>query len=153
MDLFVTICGVIGAWLLVAGPLFQGALELRDTSGRLPLGDDADWSTESSVSAWWWLIPPFAVLVLWLEERRFPRLWRDVWSDEQREQARSFADRATGWLVVSAGAFFIALEVTWLLAREAGWPVIGYWLFVAALTATCVTATTAALSATDRRSR
>jgi len=53
-------CGFVGAWLLVAGPVYQAALELdaeevardalENAANRLP--------PTPQPSVWWWLIPP-----------------------------------------------------------------------------------------------
>jgi hypothetical protein len=57
--------GFLGAWLLVAGPLYQGALELREeevdregieaSTARVPRPDPP--------SPWWWLLPPAVYLI------------------------------------------------------------------------------------------
>jgi hypothetical protein len=42
-----------GAWLLVAGPLYQGSVEL----GELDFDRDGIQGTAAAVH-WWWLLPP-----------------------------------------------------------------------------------------------
>ena len=54
--------GFVGAWLLVAGPLLQGAIELReeeiDREGFEALRGKVDYP--APISRWWWLLPPVA---------------------------------------------------------------------------------------------
>src|SRR5215468_9479331 len=57
--------GFLGAWLLVAGPLYQGAIELLEEDidregidasiARIPRPDPP--------SPWWWLLPPVMYLI------------------------------------------------------------------------------------------
>mgnify|MGYP000960771270 CR=1 FL=1 len=70
-------CGTIGAWLLVGGPLYQGALELTDSADDAHFDDAIPQGRE--VAWWWWMVSPAAVLLLWIEERRFRRLWPASW--------------------------------------------------------------------------
>lgn len=141
-------CGTIGAWLLVAGPLYQGALELSDGVDDFPVDDEPD--AASGVSAWWWLVPPAAVGLLWIRERRLRRLWESEWSGAQRVAFLQFADRAVGWLVVSAGAFLLALEVTWYLTVRSGLSTLTFWLLIAVLTTVSFVATAVAISRHQR---
>ena len=137
-------CGTIGAWLLVAGPLYQGALELSDVVDDFPVDDESE--ATPGVSAWWWLLPPAAVGMMWIRERRLRRLWESEWSGVERVAFLQFADRAVGWLVVSAGAFLLALEVTWYLAVQSGLSTLTFWLLIVLLTAASVVATAVAIS-------
>ena len=52
-------CGFLGAWLLVAGPLYQAAQELDEQEfSREELATAATRSEAGDrPSAWWWLIP------------------------------------------------------------------------------------------------
>ena len=57
--------GFLGAWLLVAGPLYQGAIELVEED----IDREAIAETTASVprpdppSPWWWLLPPVMYLI------------------------------------------------------------------------------------------
>ncbi len=67
--------GALGAWLLVAGPLYQAATELRDQglTQRRALPDTI--APSQPISPWWWLIPPVAY---WRHHRERTRIKREV---------------------------------------------------------------------------
>ena len=60
MDVFIHLAGFVGAWLLVAGPLLQGAIELRDEEmdreGFEKVKGDVEYP--QPISRWWWLLAP-----------------------------------------------------------------------------------------------
>ena len=59
-------CGFFGAWLLVAGPFHQAALELSDERYDEEQMEQLRRDTPSHrVSRWWWLIPP-----VWYSKQR-----------------------------------------------------------------------------------
>jgi hypothetical protein len=70
--------GFLGAWLLVAGPLYQGAIELHEqdvdrdaieaSSARVPRPDPP-----SPWWWWWWLLPPVLYLIRRHRGRAFRR--------------------------------------------------------------------------------
>lgn len=118
-----------GAWMLVAGPLYQGALELLEadfdkegieaaTSGLVP---------PPSPSAWWWLLPPVMLIKNSRNSKAFHEEAMTLLTPEQLEQFNGFRHKATGWLTVSAGAFFLALRETWDLVEHYEWPVWVFW--------------------------
>ncbi|WP_223623167.1 hypothetical protein [Microbacterium sp. EST19A] len=118
MDTFVLWCAAIGAWLLVAGPLYQGALELAEVAARYadhlsqPVAPERH---PSEVSPWWWLLPPVAVVLIWRSARRERAAYVESVSPTTREAITTFSSHAQGWLLVAAGAFLIALKETWHL--------------------------------------
>lgn len=125
--------GFAGAWLLVAGPLYQGALELLEQEIDRT-GFEAVYQglpPPEMPSAWWWLMPP----VMFARRRRlneaYRRQVREQLTPQQREQFTGFMQKATGWFVVAAGASLLAVKETWELAEHLEWPV---WVFVAVLT-------------------
>ena len=63
MDVFIHWAGFLGAWLLVAGPLLQGALELRDEEMDREGFErvKTDMVYPEPISRWWWLLPPVAI--------------------------------------------------------------------------------------------
>lgn len=130
--------GFLGAWFLVAGPVYQAALELRDedtqrdelmtTISRIPRSEPP--------SPWWWLLPP----VHYLLSRRRARDDRNrLIAALSLEQLRALADymnKATGWLLVATGGLFIAVKETYELAEVHEWPIgvlVGLVLVMAAL--------------------
>ncbi|GAA2058990.1 hypothetical protein [Williamsia deligens] len=114
--------GFLGAWLLVAGPLYQGAVELleqdqraaAETSNRLP-------APPPPPSAWWWLLPPFMLI---LRRRRSNRYRDDVLArltPAERAQRAGFLHKAAGWFVVALGGTFIAIKEMGELVEHHEW--------------------------------
>ena len=146
--------GFLGAWLLVAGPLYQGALELRE--------EDVDREgMEASIagvprpeppSPWWWLLPP----VMYVLHRRWARAYRQATFAQltglQREQFISFRNKATGWFTVAGGAALLAAGETWHLAEHYDWPVWLFWLLIAVML-TLAVLNTAIRMISDERTR
>jgi hypothetical protein len=116
--------GFLGAWLLVAGPLFQAAVELdvedhqREALGRAARRVEP----RPRVSPWWWLLPPVAYVL----SRRQQRARRDeVFAALTPDEVATFVEFtnvSTGWAMVAGGAFFIALKETYELAETYEWP-------------------------------
>lgn len=134
METVIAWAGFIGGWLLVAGPLFQAAVELRELEvDRAGISAATSSVAPPPISNWWWLLPPVAYLKL----RRRSRLHRaavlDALTTEQRGQMVGFMNKANGWLTVSIGAAFIAIKETWELHEVGEWPLWLFWLFVVAM--------------------
>jgi hypothetical protein len=135
MDQVIAWAGFLGAWLLVAGPLYQGALELREeqvdreaievSKAKVPR---PEWP-----SPWWWLVPP-VMYELW---RRRSNAYRDAvlaeLSPAQREQFTSFINKANGWFTVAVGASLLAAEQSWNLITKYHWPGWLFWVLIAAM--------------------
>lgn len=125
-------CGFAGAWLLVAGPVYQAVLELRDEDiARDRIAATAhEIGPLEPVSPWWWLLPPVAY---WLNKRRRDRFQRQVLgrlSDEDFEAFVSFVNKAQGWLLVGLGGLLIAAKETWELVEGHEWETWVFWLLV-----------------------
>ena len=125
-------CGFFGAWLLVAGPLYQGALELieQEIDREGFAATIADLAPRSLPSAWWWVLPP---VMLVLRQRRSEAYRREMltrFTPEQRVQFTGYVQKATGWFVVAAGASLLAVKETWELTEHLEWPA---WVFVVLL--------------------
>jgi hypothetical protein len=124
--------GFFGAWLLVAGPLYQAALELgeEDISRDAMAGVDRPVPSTNRPSGWWWLIPP----VGYWKQRRYAQdernammaaLPRDVMTNWV-----TFMNKATAWFYVASGAFLIALKETYELVEGHEWPTFVFWILV-----------------------
>lgn len=117
-------CGFIGAWALVAGPVYQGAVELDEVKvdRSALMAQAAAVPLPERISPWWWLLPPVAYV---LTTRR-QRPWQhQVWAaldPQQREQFLTYSNKATGWFVVGAGAALIAVKETVELVEVFEWP-------------------------------
>lgn len=132
MEAVIAWCGFAGAWLLVIGPLFQGALELLEQeTGRAGFDESVHAiAPPPPPSGWWWFLPP---VMLVLRRRRSSEYRRRVLSHltpEQRAQRDGFIHKATGWFVVASGASLLAVKESWELAAGEHWPA---WLFVLVL--------------------
>lgn len=146
-----------GAWLLVAGPLNQGSVELQeldiDREGIEGVKASAVRAPGQELpSAWWWLLPP----VMYVLRRRRNRAFRQATfaqlTDAQREQFTSFRNKATGWFTVAAGATLLAAGETWQIVEHHCWPVWLFWLLVVAMLGVAVINTTFRMI-TDERTR
>jgi hypothetical protein len=152
MDIFIHLAGFIGAWLLVAGPLLQGAIELRDEEmdreGFERVKTDVEYP--APISRWWWLLPP----VFYYKNKRrsdeFRRATMGVLTVEQRRQFVGFTNKATGWFTVAGGAFLIFLKEAWELAELFELPVWLYALVVVVLAIAAVANTINRLSKSDQ---
>jgi hypothetical protein len=127
-------CGFVGAWLLVAGPLYQAALELQeqDLERERIRQVTAQVAAPAPVSPWWWLLPP----VRYVLAQRRARRWRaDMVAALDREDLESlveYFDKARGWLLVGAGGFLLATKETWELREHYEWPRAVFWIFLVA---------------------
>ena len=131
-----------GAWLLVAGPLYQGAVELAeldfDREGIEGIKASAAEAAKDAPSPWWWLVPP----VMYVLHRRWVRAYRAAtWeqlTETQRVQLSSFRNKATGWFTVAAGATLLAAGETWQVTEDRGWPAWLFWLLMVVMLAAAV---------------
>ena len=153
MEVLIAWCGFLGAWLLVAGPLLQAAMELREEDRQSEHLEAASARLESGfpeVSPWWWLLPP---VHFWLQRRRSRAFREAVMRELTPDQIGglvNYLNRATGWLFVAGGAALIAVKETWELVEAQHWPHWVFWASVAAMPAVC-TANTAARITGSRR--
>lgn len=127
-----TIVGFLGAWLLVAGPLYQAALELRDENLEQDHFDKAREQVNNvpHVSVWWWLIPPVKVYLERRRDARFRREFMNHLSDTDLEAMVSFMSKATGWAVVSLGGFLLAVNETYELTKVFDAPIHLFWILL-----------------------
>ena len=152
MDALLMWCGLAGAWLLVAGPVYQAALELREHElavDRLEAAR-AIASKTPSVSRWWWLVPPAKIV---LERRRTQahrQIYMDALSVEQFESLVSFINKATGWLLVASGGFLLAAKETLQALRERQFGALASAAVVAGVTILCVLYTVWRMAMSER---
>ena len=120
--------GFVGAWLLVAGPLFQAAVELDEQADRRTGVSRAvrELGERPRVSPWWWLLPPVAYVKQVRRQREYRRQVFDALTPEQVEGFVEFTSVATGWSMVAAGAFFIAVKETYEVVELYAWSL---WVF------------------------
>ena len=132
MDQVIAWAAFAGAWLLVAGPLYQGALELReqDVDREGLAASKARVEPPEMPSPWWWLLPPVFYLLRRQRSREYRRRVLDQLTQEQKEQWVSFVSKATGWFTVALGASLLAAEQTWLITERYEWPLWLFWLLL-----------------------
>jgi len=124
--------GFLGAWLLVAGPIWQAVVELRDETferEKYTVAMDVV-PPRQPVSPWWWLVPP---LHFFLNQRSKGR-WQDeivaALPDEDYEALNSFMAKVRGWMLVGAGGLLIATKETYELVEGHEWPTWLFWVIL-----------------------
>jgi hypothetical protein len=144
--------GFIGAWLLVAGPLYQGALELleEDVDREAMQTSTAHLARPDPPSPWWWLLPPVMYLIRRHRRRQFHQAVMAQLTQAQREQITSFFNKATGWFTVALGAALLGAEQTWQVVERQRWPAWLFGLLVIVMLGACLL-NTAVRMAGDQR--
>jgi hypothetical protein len=146
-----------GAWLLAAGPLYQGSIELGeldfDREGMTEITASALRATEDRPSAWWWLLPP----VVYVLHRRWTRSFKQAvfpqLTETQRKQYASYRNKATGWFTVATGATLLAAGETWQIVEHYDWPVWLFWLLIAVMITSAVLITAVQMIGNERTRR
>ena len=136
-------CGFLGAWLLVAGPIYQAAIELADEDFQRSDLEQATALAKAPprVSRWWLLLPPLAYLLNLRRRRAHRRALMDVLAPNQLEQLMHFSETATAWLFVASGAFLIAVKETWELREAYEWSTLIFYAIVVAMVMACAATT------------
>lgn len=155
MDQVIDWAGFLGAWLLVAGPLYQGALELREedidregiaaSRARIPRPDPP--------SPWWWLVPPVFYLIRRHRSRAYGQAVFAQLTQEQQDQFATFLSKALGWFTVALGAALLATEQTWRITERYEWPLWLFFLLVAVMLAVSVLNTAVRMINDEHRRR
>ena len=155
MNQVIAWAGFLGAWLLVAGPLYQGALELREEE----VDREGIEATTASIrrpdppSPWWWLFPPVMYLIRRHRNNAFRMAAMAQLTQAQRDQFTSFINKATGWFTVAGGAALLAAGETWQLVEHYDWPVWLFWLLMIVMLGVSVLNTAARMSHDTRTAR
>jgi hypothetical protein len=124
-------CGFFGSWLLVAGPVYQAALELQEQAMERDEIEAAGKgvSQPPPVSPWWWLVPPVKYVLERRRDRAFRRDFLHALSPRQVESLVNFLNKATGWLAVGTGGLLLAIKETGeLVEYHEHWPQWLFWL-------------------------
>jgi len=152
MDIIIVALGAIGAWLLVAGPVLQAALELREQEVDRD-GIDAVTASVSpppKLSPWWWLLPPVAYVRQRRANEKYREAVMEALTPAQREQTLRFLNKANGWLTVAAGASLIAIKETWEVIELLHWPSWVFWMLVVVAPLVCVGNTVLTMARTQQ---
>jgi hypothetical protein len=119
-------CGFLGAWVLVAGPVYQGAVELAEVEvDRQAIRSQAETvARPGHFSPWWWLVPPVA----YVKSSRIQNVWQQQvmasLTQEQRSQFLTYSNKATGWFIVGGGAALIGIQQAAELVESYDWPAL-----------------------------
>ena len=89
-----------------------------------------------------WLLPPAAFVLHRKRVTAFQREYFESLDIDQRRALISFLNRASGWSVVAAGAWLIALTETYSITNEHQWPLV--WFAAISVTVTIIAAANAA---------
>ncbi|GGL36482.1 hypothetical protein H9L10_14715 [Phycicoccus endophyticus] len=132
-------CGFAGGWLLVAGPVYQAAVELSEMDvERSEISALAEEVTPPKrTSPWWWLLPPVAYVLRRRESEAYQRRVVEAMTPRHLEQFVAFTSKATGWLFVAVGALLIATKETYELAEHLEWPSWAVWAVAAGMALLC----------------
>ncbi|GAA4354530.1 hypothetical protein [Angustibacter luteus] len=152
MEAFVAWCGFFGAWLLVAGPIYQAALELQEQDLERDRIHDVSQAVPKppQVSVWWWLVPPVRYVLHHKQEERYRQAVLRALSAEDREAFVQFVNKATGWFLVAGGASLLALKETWELREHYEWPVAAFWVLAAVMAVLAASYTVGRIQRTER---
>jgi hypothetical protein len=82
------------------------------------------------VSPWWWLLPP----VMWFKQVQRNKGHQEqvlhTLSAEQVEALMSYSAKSTGWFLVGAGGFLIAVKETYELVETLEWATYLMWVLI-----------------------
>jgi hypothetical protein len=154
MNQVIAWAGFFGAWLLVAGPLYQGAIELHeeDVDRDAIEASTAKVSRPDPPSPWWWLLPPVMYVLRHRRSEAYRQAALAQLSPAQREQFTTFVNKANGWFTVAAGATLLAAEQSWNLTERHRWPRWLFWVLLVVMLGAAVLNTAARMSGGARTS-
>jgi hypothetical protein len=128
--------GFLGAWLLVAGPIYQASVELRaedEARDRLQLAMDG-LPPPPRVSRWWWLLPPVRLVLVSRRRNDYQQSILTLLTPEEVELFTRFMSIVRGWMLVGFGAWLIGLKETYELSEHYEWELWVYWPLVVVMT-------------------
>lgn len=148
MESFTIWCGFVGAWLLVAGPIYQAAMELSEERiEREHLNATRDKiDPPREASAWWWLLPPVKIYLERRYNKEYQRAFITALPDEDIESFITFINKATGWLFVASGGLLLALKETYELIEHFELNLWVFWVTVVVLSLVAVLNTAARMA-------
>lgn len=152
MNVFIVICAFFGSWLLVAGAIYQAALELAEeqidreqfAAVKLNVAD------QKRFSAWWWLLPPVAYVLNARRGRRHKLDVLEALEPEQLRQTVNFFNKSHGWMIVAGGAYLLAVVATWQSYQSFGWPAIVFWVLLVVATGISISSAVRRMLQTQR---
>ena len=154
MSLVALWCGVVGAWLLVAGSIYQAFLELHKEQVAADQMARATTTVPSppAVSSWWWLLPPVKLYRDGQRRNQHRLTFLASLTSDERETIVAFLSLSRGWLLVATGGLLIAIQQTYDLVERLDLSLVVFWLAIVTLFAVSILIT-AVHRATIQRSR
>ena len=127
--------GFIGAWALVAGPVYQAMLELRaeDIQTDRLRALSVEVPPPPPPSRWWLLLPPVYFFMRHRRKKLVQSRWLELMADPDFEALTQFSNKAAAWVMVGFGGLMIALKETAELAEGNEWPVVVLVIVVVAM--------------------
>jgi hypothetical protein len=115
--------GLISAWFLFAGSIYQAALELQDEDIEIDRIREAGRkvSLPKKVSVWWWLIPPIKIYLEYKKRRAYQHQYIKALTQEDLEAMISFRNKASAWQMVALGGLLFAIKETYELTEYLEW--------------------------------
>jgi hypothetical protein len=152
MNVAITWALFAGSWLLVAGPLYQAAIELNEMEvDRQGFSEIAKRLPRPKMpSPWWWLVPPVMYFLARHVNEQSQRAIFAAMNDSQREQFISFRNKSAGWLTVALGAFLLAGGETWEIVEHYDWPQWAFWALLVFMTASALVNTALRMTGSQR---
>lgn len=113
MELFINLCGFVGAWLLFTFPMYQAFLELLDQAVTFSkIASDKSQAIEK-VSPIYWLFPP---LKIHKEKERALIIIRGMnLETNDLKKLLLYFDKATAWFYVALAGLLNSIYVTYEL--------------------------------------
>ncbi|MGW4246140.1 hypothetical protein [Nocardia sp. NPDC004722] len=143
--------GYIGAWVLVAGPMYQGAVELGELGrNTAQIRSQMHEIPHPRVSPWWWLLPPVAYFRTRGSESAWQQQVLESLTAQQRAEFVSYSNKAAGWFVVGGGAALIGVKEAVDLVETLEWPTPIAIVLIVAAAAIALTFTVRRMQLTDR---
>jgi len=145
-------CGVVGAWLLVAGSIYQASLELHKEQVAADQMARATRKIPSppAVSSWWWLLPPIKLYRDGQRRNQHRLTFLASLTPEERETVVAFLSMFRGWLLVATGGVLIAIQQTYDLVERLDLSLVIFWLAIITLLVVSVLITVVHKATIDR---
>ena len=127
--------GFIGAWALVAGPVYQAMLELRaeDVQTDRLRALSVQVLPPPPPSRWWLLLPPVYFFLRHRRKKSVQSRWLELMADPDFEALTQFSNKAAAWVMVGFGGLMIAVKETAELAEGNEWPLVVFVIVVVAM--------------------
>lgn len=128
--------GLVGAWLLFAGPVYQAGLDVEAESAevdRIRAGLRPQ-VPMSRISRWWWLVPPVRLVLITRRRKSLLDAAKTSLDADDARVLRGYVRAAQGWLLVGLGAWLLLVREILEAGESQGWPSPAIWASLAVVT-------------------